>query len=210
MGLDNIASPSVSSASLFLLASNSSEVWTEAVNLALALGKVFALGESYIIPIFRNLFNLICLFAYSADAVHLFGRVERGPLLDLCSWFNWEPPLFPTALAIRPGENLHTVAKIRRQIIRTDPLPFLLLIRHATVSGSNITSTTCLSYLQHGKFGVRVCVKLDNGPTHPYIMPRMFIKILRGPSEIPPSGLVTNNKLFLLDKLFKAISNYRK
>jgi hypothetical protein len=53
----------------------------------------------------------------------------------------------------------------------------LLLIRHATVSGSNITSTTCLSYLQHGKFGVRVCVKLDNGPTHPYIMPRMFIKM---------------------------------
>ena len=96
-------------------------------------------------------------------------------LHDLCPRFNWEPPLFPTALAIRPGEP--ACSRKNTTTNHSDGSSTLLLIRHATVSGSNITSTTCLSYLQHGKFGVRVCVKLDNGPTHPYIMPRMFIKI---------------------------------
>lgn len=45
---------------------------------------------TYIIPIFRNLFNLICLFAYSAKAVHLPERTAR--FFDLWSQFNWVDP----------------------------------------------------------------------------------------------------------------------
>ncbi|KAH0816753.1 hypothetical protein GEV33_006038 [Tenebrio molitor] len=83
------------------------------------------------------------------DAVHLGSG--SGPV-DLCPRFNWEPPLFPRGTCM---QRKNTTTN------HSDGSSTLLLIRHAT----------------HGKFGVRVCVKLDNGPTHPYIMPRMFIKM---------------------------------